>query len=141
MGPRMEDESRKIVEPYGQFANLRLSNQYNPPEPETHFHYPDDDNSFSKAMLRCVGVGKCRHADGGTMCPSYMVTREEEHSTRGRARLLYEMLQGETVKNGWRDEHVKESLDLCLSVQRVQRRLPGKCGYGNVQIGVSFSLL
>ena len=66
-------------------------------------------------MLRCVGVGKCRRTDGGTMCPSYMVTKEEEHSTRGRARMLFEMLQGDTVKNGWKDEHVKESLDLCLA--------------------------
>src|SRR4051794_35694481 len=53
--------------------------------------------------------------DGGTMCPSYMVTREEEHSTRGRARLLFEMLQGQVLTDGWHDEHVKEALDLCLA--------------------------
>src|SRR2546427_7246418 len=65
-------------------------------------------------MLRCVGVGECRKEEHGTMCPSYMVTREEMHSTRGRARLLFEMLQGEVI-HGWRDRHVRQALDLCLA--------------------------
>jgi ferredoxin len=71
--------------------------------------------AFHSAVTRCVGVGKCRRTDGGTMCPSYMVTREEKHSTRGRARLLYEMMRGETITDGWKSEEVKEALDLCLS--------------------------
>jgi Fe-S oxidoreductase len=62
-----------------------------------------------------VGVGECRREGGGTMCPSYMVTREEEHSTRGRARMLWEMMNGEVVDDGWKSEEVKRSLDLCLS--------------------------
>src|SRR5437868_11711666 len=70
---------------------------------------------MERAVLRCVGVGKCRRMDGGTMCPSYMATWEEEHSTRGRARLLFEMFQGEEIPADWRNEAVKESLDLCLS--------------------------
>src|SRR5205823_9752470 len=86
-----------------------------PPEPRTHFKYAGDDFSFSHAMERCVGVGQCRRHDGGTMCPSYMVTGEEMHSTRGRARLLFEMLQGNPLRDGWRSEAVKEALDLCLS--------------------------
>src|ERR1700675_1397105 len=49
------------------------------------------------------------------MCPSYMVTLEEKHSTRGRAHMLFELLQGEVVRDGWKDDHVKEALDLCLS--------------------------
>ena len=65
--------------------------------------------------LRCVGVGKCRREEGGTMCPSYMVTREEKHSTRGRAQLLFEMLQGEPLTEGWRDDAVLDALDLCLA--------------------------
>ena len=69
-------------------------------------------------MLRCVGVGECRKKDG-TKCPSYMATREEMHSTRGRAHLLFEMVNGErdsgVLKQGWRDPAVKEALDLCLS--------------------------
>jgi Fe-S oxidoreductase len=105
----------KVVDPAPLDTHLRLGPDYRPPEPRTHFRFPDDEGSFSRAMLRCVGVGKCRRADGGTMCPSYMVTREEEHSTRGRARLLFEMLQGETIGDGWRDEHVKDALDLCLA--------------------------
>lgn len=104
----------KIVEPYGQLRNLRTGAQYHPLEPATHFHYPDDNKRFSRATLRCVGIGECRRTEGGTMCPSYRVTKEEEHSTRGRARLLYEMLMGDVV-DGWRDKHVKKALDLCLS--------------------------
>jgi FAD/FMN-containing dehydrogenase/Fe-S oxidoreductase len=104
----------KIVEPYGQLRNLRTGAQYHPDEPKTHFHYPDDTGRFSRAALRCVGIGECRRKEEGTMCPSYRVTKEEEHSTRGRARLLYEMLMGNGLK-GWKDKHVKDALDLCLS--------------------------
>jgi Fe-S oxidoreductase len=105
----------KVVDPYRLDEHLRLGTTYNPAQPKTHFKFPDDDGSFAAAALRCVGVGKCRRMDGGTMCPSYMVTREEEHSTRGRARLLFELLQGEVLTDGWRDEHVREALDLCLA--------------------------
>src|SRR5690242_13684244 len=105
----------KVVDPYRLDEHLRLGTTYNPAQPKTHFAFPDDEGSFSAATLRCVGVGKCRRMDGGTMCPSYMVTREEEHSTRGRAHLLFELLQGEVLQGGWRDEHVKDALDLCLS--------------------------
>jgi len=105
----------KIVEPYSRVENLRLGSDYEPAEPETHFKFPDDNGSFSRAALRCVGVGNCRRHEGGTMCPSYMVTREEKDSTRGRSRMLFEMLQGDIVKEGWNDESVKEALDLCLA--------------------------
>lgn len=82
----------------------------------TMLGYPDDRGSFGQAMRRCVGVGKCRNTDGGgVMCPSYRATREEKHSTRGRARLLAEMIDGEVITDGWRSEEVRESLDLCLS--------------------------
>ena len=105
----------KMVDPYTITQNLRLGVEYNPPQPATHFRFAGDEFSFANATLRCMGVGKCRREDGGTMCPSYMVTREEMHSTRGRAHLLFEMLQGNPVGGGWRDEHVREALDLCLS--------------------------
>jgi Fe-S oxidoreductase len=105
----------KVVDPYLPDQNLRLGTGYNPWEPETVFQYPDDGGSFSRATLRCVGVGKCRRETGGTMCPSYKVTREEMHTTRGRAHLLFEMLQGDVIKPDWRDESVRESLDLCLA--------------------------
>jgi FAD/FMN-containing dehydrogenase/Fe-S oxidoreductase len=107
----------KVIDSYGQLSDLRLGTTYNPPAPKTHFHFLHDDNkgSFARATLRCVGVGNCRRHEGGTMCPSYMVTREEKDSTRGRAHLLFEMLNGNVIKDGWNDEYVKESLDLCLA--------------------------
>ena len=58
------------------------------------------------------------------MCPSYRATLEEEHGTRGRARMLFELLQGEVVKGGWKDEHVKKSLDLCLSCKACKSECP-----------------
>lgn len=113
--PQWKMNPGKVIEPYGQTANLRLGSNYNPPSPETHFHFPEDGGDFAHATLRCVGVGKCRRHEGGTMCPSYMVTREEEHSTRGRTHLLFEMLRGEEIKTGWKSREVKEALDLCLA--------------------------
>lgn len=105
----------KVVDPNPLDSHLRLGKNYEPWEPKTHFQFPEDEGSLARAALRCVGVGKCRRTDGGTMCPSYMVTREEAHSTRGRARLLFELLQKEELKDGWRDPHVREALDLCLA--------------------------
>ena len=106
----------KVVDPYRLDEHLKLGASYNPPRPEVAFSYPEDKGDFAHAALRCVGVGKCRTPDGvDVMCPSYIVTREEMHSTRGRARLLFEMLQGEVVTDGWRSREVKEALDLCLA--------------------------
>jgi Fe-S oxidoreductase len=81
----------------------------------TIFDYPEDDHDFAQAQRRCVGIGKCRQTAGSVMCPSYQVTRDELHSTRGRAHLLWEMLQGDLVTDGWRSSEVREGLDLCLS--------------------------
>jgi FAD/FMN-containing dehydrogenase/Fe-S oxidoreductase len=114
----------KMVDPYPPEAFLKLGADYNPVQPKTHFHFPDDQGSFEKATQRCVGVGACRKTDAGTMCPSYQVTREEIHSTRGRAHLLFEMLQGELLKGGWHDQAVKESMDLCLSCKGCKSECP-----------------
>ncbi|HET7437619.1 MAG TPA: FAD-binding and (Fe-S)-binding domain-containing protein, partial [Thermoanaerobaculia bacterium] len=105
----------KVIEPYQPDENLRLGADYKPWNPETHFAYGDDHGRMNHAVLRCVGVGRCRRLDGGTMCPSYQVTREEEHSTRGRARLLFEMFEGEVTPDSWRNEAVRDALDLCLA--------------------------
>jgi FAD/FMN-containing dehydrogenase/Fe-S oxidoreductase len=94
---------------------LRLGADYRPPALKTHFAFPDDGGSFATAIERCFGMAKCRNLGSLTMCPSFHVTREERHSTRGRSRLLFEMLKGDPVTDGWRDDAVKESLDLCLS--------------------------
>jgi FAD/FMN-containing dehydrogenase/Fe-S oxidoreductase len=114
----------KLVDPYGIVENLRLGTAYNPPQPSTRFAFPEDSGSFARAALRCLGVGKCRKTDAGTMCPSYMVTREERHSTRGRAHLLFEMLEGNPLRDGWRDETVKEALDLCLACKACKSECP-----------------
>ncbi len=115
----------KVVRPYRRDENLRYGEHYNPPQWQTYFKYPADKGSFSYAMERCVGVGKCRRHEHGTMCPSYMVTREEKHSTRGRARLLWEMLNNSALqKQGWRDESVKDALDLCLSCKGCKADCP-----------------
>jgi FAD/FMN-containing dehydrogenase/Fe-S oxidoreductase len=116
----------KVVKAWSRDTNLRLGADYHPWEPETHFKYPEDKNSFARAALRCVGVGNCRRDEGGTMCPSYMVTHEERHATRGRAHLLFEMLHGEVIQDGWRSEEVKESLDLCLSCKGCKGDCPVK---------------
>jgi Fe-S oxidoreductase len=100
---------------YTATQNLRVGPDYGPPDAPTHFSFAADRHEFGRAALRCVGVGVCRREGGGTMCPSYMVTREERHSTRGRAHLLFEMMNGELVKDGWKSEAVKDALDLCLS--------------------------
>jgi FAD/FMN-containing dehydrogenase/Fe-S oxidoreductase len=110
----------KVVEPYRMDQNLRLGANYKPWEPETHFQWPEDGGSFAHAALRCVGVGKCRrksgkNAEDDTMCPSFMVTHDEQHTTRGRAHHLWEMLHGDVITGGWRDESVKQALDLCLA--------------------------
>jgi FAD/FMN-containing dehydrogenase/Fe-S oxidoreductase len=102
---------------------------------------------FAVEVQRCVGVGKCRRPDpgavsgalrgasgavsgalrgasGGVMCPSFAVTRDEQHSTRGRARLLFEMLQGDVVRSGWRSPEVAGALDLCLACKGCTSECP-----------------
>jgi FAD/FMN-containing dehydrogenase/Fe-S oxidoreductase len=119
----------KLVQPNKLDANLRLGANYSPWEPLTRFQFPEDHGSLAEATLRCVGVGKCRREDGGVMCPSYRATREEEHSTRGRAHLLWEMTQGSDREEGiirdrWRSEEVKHSLDLCLACKGCKSDCP-----------------
>jgi FAD/FMN-containing dehydrogenase/Fe-S oxidoreductase len=114
----------KLIEPYRLDENLRLGADYDPWQPETHFKFPEDHGSLAAATLRCVGVGKCRRDEGGVMCPSFRVTRDEEHSTRGRAHLLWEMTKGDVIKDGWQSEAVKESLDLCLACKGCKSDCP-----------------
>lgn len=114
----------KVVDPLRLDEQLRLGAGYVPARPRTHFAFAEDDGSFGRAVLRCVGAGKCRKTDTGTMCPSYMVTRDELHSTRGRARLLFEMLKGEQIRGGWRDRRVREALELCLSCKSCKNECP-----------------
>ncbi|HEY0263925.1 MAG TPA: FAD-binding and (Fe-S)-binding domain-containing protein [Granulicella sp.] len=117
----------KLIDPiavYDPTENLRIGPGYTPAKPKTWFQYPGDQGLFSEATTRCVGVGACRKVDHGTMCPSYMATREEKHSTRGRAHLLWEMMQGNVIKDGWRSVEVREALDLCLSCKACKTECP-----------------
>jgi len=124
----------KLIGPAGQppnklDENLRLGAGYEPLKTATHFQFPQDHGSLSQATLRCVGVGKCRREEGGVMCPSYRATHDEEHSTRGRAHLLWEMTQNAAredpiIRDGWRSEEVKQSLDLCLACKGCKSDCP-----------------
>jgi len=118
----------KIMPPYPLDEHLRIGADFHQDAGSTFFRYPNDDNSFARAVLRCVGVGECRRHDGGVMCPSYMATREEKHSTRGRSRLLFEMLDGAarggTIADGWRSAAVHEALDLCLACKGCKSDCP-----------------
>jgi FAD/FMN-containing dehydrogenase/Fe-S oxidoreductase len=115
----------KLIDAYPVDANLRVGPDYRPRKPVTIFSFHEDGGSLAAATERCFGMGKCRKTDGGTMCPSYMATLEEKHTTRGRAHLLFEMVRGEVIGgNGWRDDHVKESLDLCLSCKACKGECP-----------------
>ena len=93
-------------------------------ELETHFVFAADGGSLERATERCVGVGACRKMEGGVMCPSYRATGEEQHSTRGRARLLWEMLAGALQKEGFQSKAVHEALDLCLSCKACKTECP-----------------
>jgi Fe-S oxidoreductase len=115
----------KLVDSYAVDENLRISPDYRPRDLKTYFSFHEDGGSFAAATERCFGMGKCRRASGGTMCPSYMVTREEKHTTRGRAHLLFELVRGEVIgEDGWRDEAVKEALDLCLACKGCKADCP-----------------
>ena len=121
----------KVVRPAKLDEHLRLGGHWAPAAPQdTYFRYPHDGGSFAQAANRCVGVGKCRqhtHKGGAVMCPSYQVTGEEEHSTRGRARLLFEMLDGHgdsPVQDGWRSDAVRDALDLCLACKGCKTDCP-----------------
>jgi len=107
----------KLVDPYPLDTNLRHGPDYAPkPLPgTTMFALTADHGSLAEAASRCVGVGRCRRFDTGVMCPSYRVTRDETHSTRGRAKLLEEMYRGEVTDPNWRNDDVYDALDLCLS--------------------------
>ncbi|MFF3698964.1 FAD-binding and (Fe-S)-binding domain-containing protein [Streptomyces sp. NPDC002221] len=117
----------KIVAANPVDGQLRLGPAWRPQASATTFAFPDDDHSFNRAVMRCVGIGNCRSHSGGVMCPSYRATMEEEHSTRGRARLLFEMLDGHAdsaVTDGWRSIEVHDALDLCLACKGCKSDCP-----------------
>ncbi len=124
--PRRRMNPGKILSPYPITANLRTGPDYQPKEVRGLFAYLEDGGSFTKATLRCVGVGKCRRREpkDGVMCPSYLGTGEEKHSTRGRARLLFEMMRGDALTGGFGNKEVEQALDLCLGCKGCKSDCP-----------------
>jgi FAD/FMN-containing dehydrogenase/Fe-S oxidoreductase len=114
----------KVIDPYPLDTHLRIDPSYHTRPADTEFRFPGDGGSFAAAAERCFGVGACREKDG-VMCPSYQVTLEEKHSTRGRARMLFEMMRDDSqLDGGWRNEEVKEALDLCLACKGCLHECP-----------------
>lgn len=122
--PEWKMNPGKVVEPYRPDQNLRLGTDYNPWQPETRFRYPHDDGSLPRAVLRCVGVGKCRRDRDAFMCPSFLATLEEKHTTRGRARVLFEMFRGDLLSNRWQSAEVLDALRYCLSCKGCKTDCP-----------------
>lgn len=114
----------RVVAPRPLDADLRIRSA--PPRLPTasRLALTADRGDLAAATRRCMGVGKCLNASGGVMCPSYRATREERHSTRGRSRLLFEMLNGGVVRGGWRSAQVLEALDLCLGCKGCKVECP-----------------
>ncbi|WP_433706099.1 FAD-binding and (Fe-S)-binding domain-containing protein [Paraburkholderia sacchari] len=115
----------KVVNAYRADENLRMGPSYKPVKFTTKltFASPEGDG-MQRAIERCIGMGKCRSLEGGTMCPSFRATREERFSTRGRAHLFWEMLQGEVITDGWNSKEVKGALDACLACKGCKSDCP-----------------
>jgi len=119
----------KLIDALGEVyrvdENLRAGPGYKPVTLATRMTFlSSEGDGFTRATERCIGMGKCRSAEGGTMCPSYRATKEERFSTRGRGRLLNEMLRGEVIKGGWQSTEVKEALDMCLACKGCRSDCP-----------------
>jgi FAD/FMN-containing dehydrogenase/Fe-S oxidoreductase len=112
-----------IVAPHPLDSHLKMGAGYRPRPVATHFDLSAEDG-LAGAALKCVGIGKCRKTDAGTMCPSYMATRDERHSTRGRARLLHEALAGDLLAGGFADPALRDALDLCLACKACKTECP-----------------
>jgi FAD/FMN-containing dehydrogenase/Fe-S oxidoreductase len=113
----------KIVDAPSLTANLRYGPAYRTEQPATFFDY-SDYGGLPGAVEMCSGLGVCRKSLDGTMCPSYMVTREEAHSTRGRANVLRLAMAGRIGEAGLGDERVREVLDLCLECRACKAECP-----------------
>ena len=108
-----------IVDAHPLDSHLKLGANYRPREVATHFDF-SAEGGLAGAALKCVGIGKCRKTDAGTMCPSYMATRDEIHSTRGRARLLFEALTTDLLPEGFADDAAARRARLVPVVQGMQ---------------------
>ncbi|HUR33557.1 MAG TPA: FAD-linked oxidase C-terminal domain-containing protein [Vicinamibacterales bacterium] len=113
----------KIVDAPPLTANLRYGTAYQAASPVTFFDY-DEYGGIAGAVEMCSGLGACRKTLDGTMCPSYMATRDETHSTRGRANVLRLALAGRLGESGLGDDGVKEVMALCLECRACKAECP-----------------
>lgn len=115
----------KVINAYRADENLRMGPSYKPVKLTTKLTFSSKEgDGMQRAVERCIGMGKCRSLDGGTMCPSFRATREEKYSTRGRAHLFWEMLQGEVITDRWNSREVKEAIDTCLACKGCKSDCP-----------------
>jgi Fe-S oxidoreductase len=124
--PKNRMNPGKLIDAMPVDENLRLGPTYRRVDVPSHFSFGNlqTPDTFARATERCIGMGKCRSLDGGTMCPSYRATREEKYSTRGRSRLLFELLKGEVIADGWDNKDVNDSLDNCLACKGCRSDCP-----------------
>lgn len=113
----------KITDSAPMTENLRLGPGYSTMPVSTGFHY-SEEGSFAHAIEMCNGQGACRKVLGGTMCPSYMVTRDEEHSTRGRANALRGAMSGALPAGSLTGERLYGVMDLCLECKGCKAECP-----------------
>ena len=113
----------KIVDSPPLTSNLRYGSDYVTPDPPAHFDH-SEHGGLGRAVEMCSGVGACRKTLSGTMCPSYMATRDETHSTRGRANVLRHAMQGRLDEIGLGDDGVYRVLDLCLECRACKTECP-----------------
>ncbi|HEY2151052.1 MAG TPA: FAD-linked oxidase C-terminal domain-containing protein [Vicinamibacterales bacterium] len=113
----------KVVDTQPLTANLRYGAGYDTPDPATRFDYTEH-GGMGRAVEMCSGLGVCRKTLDGAMCPSYMATREEKHSTRGRANTLRLAMAGRLAESGLGDHDVHDVLDLCLECRACKAECP-----------------
>ncbi len=115
----------KIIDTPAMNTFLRYMPGYKTPKFDTAFSF-SKDKGMLRAAEKCNGSGDCRKTElsGGTMCPSYMATREEKHTTRARANILREVLSDPTQKNPFQNEEIKEVMDLCISCKGCKTECP-----------------
>ncbi|HME57995.1 MAG TPA: FAD-linked oxidase C-terminal domain-containing protein, partial [Terracidiphilus sp.] len=124
MNPGKLSDAVRVYDPIENLRHAPSIPSHAQTQLETHFVFAADGGSLERATERCVGVGSCLNTKDGVMCPSYRATGEEQHSTRGRARLLWEMLAGALRKEGLRSKAVHQALDLCLSCKACKTECP-----------------
>jgi Fe-S oxidoreductase len=126
----------KIVDALSMDNNLRYGTGYRDQEVKTTFQYRAE-NSFREHVHMCTSVGECRKMLGGTMCPSFKVTRDEEHSTRGRANALRLAMSGQLDKQGLTSERLHQVMDLCLSCKACKSECPSNVDMAKMKADVA----